>query len=134
MVDTSKHLLTQPIARKSFYKDGITIELEKQRLMRMSSIAESSLSRDDYEKWVWDGYSNLSAAFLLSPPVAIGHMGGSVFQIAVTVYPLQPCLIIVPLVGRYFGRKGATVNRYGANLAAAALPGQEHSMLHNQLQ
>ena len=54
----------------------------------MSSIAESSLSRDDYEKWVWDGYSNLSAAFLLSPPVAIGHrhMGSSMFQIAVTTY------------------------------------------------
>ena len=51
-----------------------------------------------------------------------------------TTYLGQSYPIIAPLVGRYFGRKGATVNRYGTNLAAAALQRQEHSMLHNQLQ
>jgi hypothetical protein len=59
VIDTSKHLLTQPVARAGFYEDGsmaksmtsaITIELEKQRLMRMGSIVETSLGRDDYEK------------------------------------------------------------------------------------
>ena len=76
VIDSTKHLLTQPVARAGFYEDGtmaksvtsaITIELEKQRLVRMSSIVESSLGRDDYEKWAWDGCSNLSAAFLQSP-------------------------------------------------------------------
>ena len=47
VVNTSKHLLTQPIARAGFYEDGstvksmtsaITIELEKQRLMHVSLI------------------------------------------------------------------------------------------------
>jgi hypothetical protein len=80
-MDTSKHVLTQPIASAGFYEDGSmvksvtsanTIELEKQRLMRMSSIVERSLCRDDYKKWAWDGCSNLSAAFLQYPPDRIG--------------------------------------------------------------
>ena len=58
VIDTSKHPLAQPIVRAGFYEDSsmaksvtsaITIELEKQSLMRMSSIVESSLGRDDYE-------------------------------------------------------------------------------------
>ena len=69
MVDTSKHLLTQPIARAGFYEDdsmtksvtsAITIELEKQRLVRMGTIVESSLGRDYYKKWTWDGHSAIS--------------------------------------------------------------------------
>ena len=56
------------------------------------------------------------------------------FQVAMTTYLGQPCPIIAPLVGRYLGKKGATVDKYGVNLAAATLPGQGHSVLHNQLQ
>ena len=43
---------------------AITIELEKQRVMRMGTIVESSLGRDDYEKRAWDEYSDLSVTFL----------------------------------------------------------------------
>ena len=51
-----------------------------------------------------------------------------------TTYLGHPCLITAQLVGRYRGKKGAKVDKYGANLAAAVLPGQGHSVLHNQLQ
>ena len=102
--------------------NAITIELEKQRLMHMSSIVESSLGRDDYEKWVLDGCSNLSAVVLQSPPDAIGYMGDNVFDVVMISYLGQPCPINAPLVGRYFGKKGTKVDKYGANLAAAALP------------
>ena len=78
----------------------------------MNSIVENSLGRDDYEKWAWDGCSNLSAAFLQSPSDAIRYMGDNMFQVARTPYLGQPCPILVPLVGRYFGRKCAQVGRY----------------------
>ena len=38
------------------------------------------------------------------------------------------------MVGRFFGKNGARVDKYGANLAAASLPGQGHSAIHNKLQ
>jgi hypothetical protein len=46
----------------------------------------------------------------------------------------QPCPIIAPLVGRYFGKNGTKLDEYGANLASEPLPGCGHSTLHNQLQ
>ena len=54
-------------------------------------------------------------------------MGDNVFQVTTTTYLGQPCPIIAPLVGRYFGKKGDKVNNYGANLATAALPGPQKS-------
>ena len=41
---------------------------------------------------------------------------------------------MAPLVGRFFGKKGKKLDEYGANLAAAPLPGQGHRALHNHLQ
>ena len=41
---------------------------------------------------------------------------------------------MAPLVGRYFGKKGAQLDKYGANLGAAALPGTGHRILHNNIQ
>ena len=76
----------------------------------------------------------MSAVFLQSLPDRIGYMGDNTFQVAMTTYLGQPCPIIAPLVGRYFGKKGTKVNKYEANLAATALPGQGHNVLHNQLQ
>ena len=103
--------------------NAITIKLEKQRLMRTGTTVESSPGRDDYEKWAWDGCSAMSAAFLQSPPNRIRYMEDNVFQVAMTTYLGQPCPIITPLAGRCFGKKGAKVDKYGANLATTALPG-----------
>ena len=76
----------------------------------------------------WDGCSNLSTALLQSPPDAIEYMGSKVFQVTMTTYLGQPCPIIAPLVGRHFRKKDTKANRYGSNLAAAALPGQGHGV------
>ena len=76
----------------------------------------------------------MSSMFLTSPPDRIGHLGDNVHQVAMTTYLGQPCPMVAPLVGRYFGKNGDVVDKYGANLASAALPGQGHSALHNELQ
>ena len=102
-------------------------------MMRMGAIVENSLGRDDYKKCGWDWYSAKSSAFLQSPPNRIGYTRDNVSQIAMTTYLGQPCSIITPRVGRYLGKRGEKVDKCGANLAATALPGQGHSVLHCQL-
>ena len=42
--------------------------------------------------------------------------------------------MMAPVVGRFFGKNGDVLDEYGANLAAASLPGQGHRALHNALQ
>ena len=132
MVNTSKYLITQAVTRAGFYEDGpmeisvtkaVTIKLETQRSMRLGTIVEILLDRDEYEynKLSWDGRIMMSAVLLQSPPDSIGYMGDNIFQIAMTTYLGQPCPIMAPVVGRYFGKKGAQVDRYGANLAAVSL-------------
>ena len=39
-----------------------------------------------------------------------------------------------PLVGRYFGKSGQRVDRYGMNLVAAPLPGQGWRTIHRTVQ
>ena len=46
----------------------------------------------------------MSAAFLTSPPDAIGYLGDNVFQVSTATYLGQSCPIIAPVVGRFFGR------------------------------
>ena len=76
----------------------------------------------------------MSSMFLTSPSDRIGYLGDSIFQVAIASYLGQPCPMMAPLVGRFFGKKGEQVDKHGANLAAASLPGEGHSTLHNQLQ
>ena len=45
-------------------------------------------------------------------------------QVAFATYLGQPCSIMVPVVGRYFRKNGTELDKYGANLASACLPGQ----------
>ena len=112
-IDTSKCLLARPVTGAGFHADGtmpgsvtntVTVELEKQRSMHLGAIVASSLNRNDYEHWSWDGCTKMSAAFLTSPPDAIGYLGDNVFQVSITMYLCQPCPIIAPVVGRFFGR------------------------------
>ena len=42
--------------------------------------------------------------------------------------------MMAPVIGQFFGKKGKVPDKYGANLAAAALPGHGHRALHNTLQ
>ncbi len=41
---------------------------------------------------------------------------------------------MVLVTGRYFFKSGEQLDCYGANLAAASLPGHGHRSLHNKLQ
>ena len=45
----------------------------------------------------------------------------------------QACPIIAPMVGRYFGRNGKRLDKYGMNLSADTLPGRGHRALHDKL-
>ena len=76
----------------------------------------------------------MSAVFLHSAPDELGYIKDPIFQVSVATYLGQPCPLMQPVVGRFFGKKGDQLDKYGANLAAASLPGQEHSALHNLLQ
>ena len=70
----------------------------------------------------------------MSPPDHFGYIEDPTFQVATASYLGQACPLMAPVVGRYFGKKGQKLDKYGANLAAASLPGQGHKTLHNQLQ
>ena len=47
----------------------------------------------------------------------------SLHQVATATYLGQPCslMLMQPVVGRYFGKKGQWLDKYGANLAATSL-------------
>ena len=100
----------------------------------MRSIPTSLLSRKDYERWSWEAWTQMSPVFLVSPPDHFGYFEDPHFQIAITNYLGQPCPLMAPVVGRFFGKNGAVLDKYGANLAAASLPGQGHRTMYNKLQ
>jgi hypothetical protein len=76
----------------------------------------------------------MSATFLLSPLDQLGYMEDEVFQVGIATYLGQPCPLMAPVTGRYFGKCGKQLDRYGANLAASSLPGHGHRNLHNKIQ
>ena len=113
---------------------AITIELESSRLKDLGTRISGMLRRKHYERWAWEASNKMSATFLHSPPDALGYIGDPEFQVVMTTYLGQPCPIMAPFVGRYFGKRATALDRYGANLSAASLPGQGSRVLHNTLQ
>jgi hypothetical protein len=61
-------------------------------------------------------------------------MEDEVFQVGIATYLGQPCPLMAPVVGCYFGKHGKQLDWCGANLAAASLPGHGHCSQHNKLQ
>jgi hypothetical protein len=76
----------------------------------------------------------MSALFFLYPPDQLGHTKDEVFQVGIATYLGQPCPLMAPVIGCYFGKHGKQLDWYGANLPAASLPGHGHRSLHNKLQ
>ena len=70
---------------------------------------------------------------LLSPH-HFGYMEDPYYQIAMATYLGCWCPATAPVAGRQFRKQGIRLDRYGANLAAASLPGQGHRALHSKLQ
>ena len=74
------------------------------------------------------------AVFLHSPSDHLGYIEEHVFQVIMATYLGKPCPEIAPVACRCVGSKEARADKYRANLAAIALPGQGHIILHNKLQ
>ena len=134
-------LITQDITKSGSYigravapsvVNLIIIELERARALDLRQRIDTSLGQGDYEKWACDIWSKLSGVFLLSSPNIFQYMEDTIFQVASATYLGQACPVIMPLVGQYFGKKGQVLDRYGANLAAAALLGHGHIVLHKK--
>ena len=75
----------------------------------------------------------MSLVFLHLPPDHVGCIENDPFRMRFARYPGQAFPIIAPMVGRYFGRKGKRLDKYGMNLSADAKPGRGHQSLHDQL-
>ena len=136
-------LLNQDITQAGFRKDGtypksitkaVTAELEYSRSEQLGDHIRNTLHRRDYERWSWESWTRMNIVFLHSPPDALGHLSNDEFRIAFATYIGQECPVLGPLAGRHFGRQGAVMDAYGANLAAASLPGPGPRALHNNLQ
>jgi len=95
---------------------------------------KTTLGKGDYERWSFDGWNKMITVILLSPPDQFGYFEDTIFQVASVAYLALPCPIMAAVVGRFFGKKGVRLDKYGSNLAAAVLPGQWHHMTHNKLQ
>ena len=76
----------------------------------------------------------MSGTWLHSPPDHFGFIEDLIFMVIIATFLGQPCPAVAPVVGRFFGKNGTRVDRYGADLASASLPGQSHRVLHNKLQ
>ena len=112
----------------------LTKELEKARSHSLGERIIGELERDHFERWSWEAWGRTSAVFLHSPPDHFGFMEDPVFQHGFANYLGQPCPLVAPLVGMYFGSAGKQIDEYGANLAAAALPGMGWKALHDSLE
>ena len=137
------YLLTQDINQAGFYHDGrqpksvtraITTEIETARGKQLTKRIVETLPKEDFERQAYLNCDRMSYVFLHSPPDHVGYMENETLRMGFARYLGQPCPIIAPLVGRYFGQRGQLLDKYGRNLAAAALPGQGHRALHNAIQ
>ena len=136
-------LINQPTSNAGFYAagtrdtsvtDAITPELEGSRSKALGVKMEENLDRGDYELWSWTAWMPMSAEFLHIPPDAFGFLEDTIFQVGIEAYVGVACPVVAPMVGRFFGKKGEKLDKFGANLGAISLPGQGHRVVHNLLQ
>ena len=113
-------LLMQDVSRVGCYSDGtvapsvtkaITMELEQARSNHVGIQITNTLGRQEYERWSWEAWTKMSPTFLLSPPDHFGFLADPHFQIAIANYLGQPCPMMAPVVGRFFGKKGVALDK-----------------------
>ena len=112
----------------------LTMELEKQREEHLGIQIKTALEQTDYERWTWEAWTEMSSTWLHSPPDHFGFIKDPLFVAIMATFLGEPCPAVALAVGRFFGKNGARVDKDGANLASAVLPGQGHRVLHNKLQ
>ncbi len=136
-------VLSQSVKRVGFYADRthaplvtntLTLEMQTQQSRCLGERITEILIHGKYERWASEAWTKMSATFLLSPPYQLGYMEDEVFQVDIATYLGQPCPLMAPFTGCYFSKCGKQLDQYGANLAAASLPGHRHRSLHNKLQ
>ena len=114
---------------------AVTTELESARCLDLDRRIKDSLDRLHFERWAWEACSDrMTSTWLHSPPDRLGYIENPLFRMIFPAHLGQPCPAMAPVVGRYFGQSGQQLDAFGANLAAAKLPGQGHRILHNLLQ
>ncbi len=136
-------LLSQSVKCAVFYADrshapsvtnALALEMEKLRSCHLGERIYSTLGRSEYECWAWEAWMKMSTTFLFLPLDQLGYIEDEVFQVGIATYLRQPCPLMSPVIGCYFGKHGEQLDHYRANLAAASLPGQGHCSLHNKRQ
>ena len=137
------YLLTQEVEQAGFHHDGtqpssvtraITKEIETARGKQLRKKIVETLPKDDFERQAYLNCGRMSYVFLHSPPDHIGYMENETLRMGFARYLGQPCPVMAPMVGRFFGNAGQKLDKYGRNLAAANLPGQGFRTLHNAIQ
>jgi hypothetical protein len=125
-------LLSQSVERVGFYADGthaplvtnaLTLETETRWSRCLGERITAILNCGKYEHWAWEAWTKMSATLLLSPSDQLGYMEDEVFQVGIATYLGQPCPLMAPVTGCYFEKCGKQLDWYGANIAAASLPG-----------
>jgi hypothetical protein len=141
--DDDDLLVNQPVQRAGFRSNGtipssvtrdITMEIESAISTYLGKHIINTLTRKDYERWSWEGWTNIGASFVTSPPDGIGFIKDCEFRSIVATYLGQPDPNLASLVGRYFGKKGKQLDDHGANLASESLPGGGFRRIHNNIQ
>ena len=105
---------------------AITKGIETARGAQLTKEVIQTLQLGDYEQQVYLNCTKMSLVFLHSPPDHVGYMGNEPFHMGFARYLGQACPIIALMVGRYFGRNGNRLDKYGMNLSADTLPGHGH--------
>ena len=78
--------------------------------------------------------TKFSSAWILSPPDHFGFIENNLFREVFATHLGQASPAIHSYVGGFFGKRGERVDKYGANLASGALPGNGFRLLHNTIQ
>ena len=112
----------------------LTLEIEKCWSHHSGKRISATLDRSGYGRWAWEAWTTMSTNFLLPPLNLLGYIKDKVFQNGIFTYLEQFCPLMPRVLGCYFGKCGEQLDPYGANLAAAPLPGYSHCSLQNKLQ
>ena len=92
------------------------------------------LGKVDMERWAMSTCTKFSSSWILSPPDHFGFIENNLFQEVCMTHLGQVSPAIHSYVGGFFGKRCERVDKYGANLASAALCGNGFRLLHDALQ
>ena len=111
---------------------AITKQREQQRFNALDA-AIRQLPRDDMRRAAWINADRNSTAWVTAWPSGDGYFSNPEFLEITTRYFGLPSPACAPLVGQRIADTRVTLDRYGARLAAATLPGDGWRIQHDAL-